>query len=102
MTETLEELLQAFNGEMQQTGERYAPYADRADASGYSMVAKFIRAVVASEKIRSRLYSIGIAEHASDAVDLFVCPRCGLVFMPEAPERCPVDETAAADFEKIA
>ena len=98
---TVEELQQAFLAEMQNTALRYTPFIQLAEAGGYLPVANLIRAVVASEKARSQLYSKGIAHHAGDAMDLYVCPHCGLVFAGEAPDCCPVDDTAAANFEVI-
>ncbi len=38
---------------------------------------------------------------AQDAPECTVCPECGLSTMPEAPETCPVDGTAGAQFERI-
>jgi rubrerythrin len=39
--------------------------------------------------------------HAEDNPDFFICPHCGLVYMLDAPEKCPVDETPGTLFEKI-
>jgi rubrerythrin len=101
MTATVEELLSAFFSEMQKTLSRYTSFIPRAEVEGHPQLAKLFRAVVASETARGNLFQIGMASHASDTRDYYVCPHCGLVFTQEAPDQCPVDDTSAAQFEKI-
>ncbi len=101
MSANLDEILAAFFNEMQQTRERYAAFVQQAEEAGQTQLAKLFRAVIASEAAREQVLRIGLASHANENQDVYVCPRCGLVFIPEAPEQCPVDETPGGLFEKI-
>jgi rubrerythrin len=101
MSKTIEQLIADFADEMQQVIQRYSRFAEQAEETGFTQLAKFFRAIVASETRRSRLILPGLAAHAGDNVDVFVCPHCGLIYMPEPPEKCPVDQTPGAQFEKI-
>jgi rubrerythrin len=98
---TIEELLSAFFSEMQQTRSRYSPFIQRAEEQGHPQLAKLFRAVIASETARGNLFQTGMASHASDTRDYYVCPHCGLVFIQDAPDQCPVDDTSGAQFERI-
>lgn len=86
---------------MQQTSDRYSSFIKRAEEAGQPQLAKLFRAVVASEIARGKLFRIGMASHASDPPAYYVCPHCGLIFIPEAPAKCPVDDTLGAQFERI-
>jgi len=101
MSTDLDDLVAAFTDEMQQTIQRYAPYAQRAEEAGFPHVARLFRALVTSETVRTRLVPHGLQEHANDPSDYYVCPHCGLIFIHEAPEKCPADETPGVQFEKI-
>jgi rubrerythrin len=101
MPATIDDLLSAFFDEMEQTGQRYSAYVKQAEAEGYPTLAKLFRAVVASETVRANLYRTGMLAHAQEPGDLYVCPHCGLVFMHGLPDACPVDETPAAQLERL-
>ncbi len=101
MTATIDDLLSAFCDEIDQTRLRYSPFIQRAEAGGYPQLAKLFRAVIASETVRGKHIRTGMAHHARDELDFYVCPHCGLIFIPEAPEKCPVDDTPGAQFEQI-
>ena len=101
MPATIDELLSAFSDELQQTSQRYAAFIQKAEELGYPQLSKFFRAIVTSEANRARLYRTGMDSHAREAAEYYVCPHCGLVMIPEAPEKCPVDETPGAQFERI-
>jgi rubrerythrin len=100
MTRTIDDLIATFFDELQ-TSQRYALFAKRVEEEGYLQVAKFFRALSASERVRQTQYRTGIAHHAMEEADLYICPGCGLVFLHDAPEKCPVDETPGAQFERI-
>ncbi len=100
MSTTLDELISDFFGELQ-TSQRCIPFIQKAEEAGYPNVARMIRAISVSEAIRERLMRNGIVHHANDAFDNFVCPFCGLIFLGQAPEKCPVDDTPGMQFEKI-
>ena len=101
MTDTKEKLIADFQALM---GEELSiqPFAARAEAAGFASLARFFRAIHTSEKIRRQLISGGIMKHKDDELDFFVCPHCGLLFIPEPPETCPVDETPGKDFLRAA
>lgn len=109
MPSTIDDLLTAFFNELQQTSERYSPFIKQAEEAGQPQLAKLYRAVVTSEIARGKLFRTGLASHASRANEppaYFVCPQCGLIMIPEAPDeypvdKCPVDETPGNQFEKI-
>ena len=101
MPATIDDLLSAFFKEMQNTIQRYTPFVKKAEDAGFPQLAKLFRAVVASDTARGKLFRTGMAAHASENHDFYVCPHCGLVFITEAPDRCPVDDTVGTDFEKI-
>lgn len=101
MTVTMDKLLADFEGELRQINHRYTRFVRIAEEAGYSQLAKFFRAMAASETARGKLILSGMNAHAEDNPDFFVCPHCGLVFMLGAPDKCPVDETLGTLFEKI-
>lgn len=81
---------------------RFVPYVQRAEEAGYPQLAKVFRALVACETVREALFRKGVPGHASETVDFYVCPHCGLVYDRELPEKCLVDETPGTDFIVIA
>jgi rubrerythrin len=101
MSASVDTLLSAFIDEMGQTNDRYTPFIQKAEKGGYPFLAKLFRAVIASEVARINLFRNTMANHAGEAHDYYVCPHCGLVFVPDAPEKCPVDETPGTQFEII-
>ena len=101
MTATIDKLLADFAEELHQVNSRYIRFVKIAEEEGVSQLAKFFRAMAASDTARSKLILSGMNAHAEDNPDFFVCPHCGLVFMLNAPDKCPVDETLGTLFEKI-
>ena len=101
MSVTAENLLADFADELHETNSRYARFVKKAEVEGLIQLAKFFRAIVTSERVRSKLILGGMNAHAEENPDFFVCPHCGLIFMLGAPEKCPVDETLGSQFEKI-
>ena len=101
MSATTENLLAEFADELQQTSRRYTRFVKLAEEEGFSQLAKFFQAFVASETARSKLILTGMTAHAEEDPDYFVCPHCGLIFLLGAPDKCPVDETLGTLFEKI-
>ena len=101
MSVTAENLVAEFADELQQTSNRYTQFIKIAEEEGLIQLAKFFRAIVASETVRSKLILGGLNAHSEENPDFFVCPHCGLIFMLGAPDKCPVDETNGSEFEKI-
>jgi rubrerythrin len=100
MSRTVDDLISACFDELHAI-QHYQTYAQKAADEGYPEINKLFRAVAASETARENLFRKGIPRHAADTIDFYVCPHCGLVFAEEAPEKCPVDETEAAQFEQF-
>ena len=82
-------------------GLPYPALAARAEAGGHAALARFLRAVQVSETTRRQTILDGILHHQDDLLDLFVCPHCGLLFIPDPPDTCPLDETSGADFIRV-
>lgn len=101
MPATIEEILSEFANELHQTSQRYAPFISKAENEGYPLIAKFFRSIVTSENVREERFRCGMAHHAREVHDYYICPHCGLVFVPEAPEKCPVDNTLGTNFTII-
>ena len=101
MATTVEGLLGAFNEELEQTRQRYSVFLQKAEAEGFVQLAKLFRTLVTSETARSKLIQNHMAAHAEGKENFAVCPRCGLIYIPEAPEKCPVDDTPGFEFMKI-
>ena len=101
MPATIDDLLSGFFDELQQTSNRYSSFVKQAEEAGQPQLAKLFRAVVASEMARGTLFRTGMASHANETQAYYVCPHCGLIFVPEAPDKCPVDDTLGAQFERI-
>jgi len=101
MSATTNDLLSAFFDEMQQTRDRYSSFVKQAEEAEQPQLAKFFRAVVASESARGKLIRAGTTSHVMEEEAFYVCPQCGLVLVPEAPDKCPVDETPGSQFERI-
>ncbi len=101
MPSTVGDLLSSFIKEMDRANQSYTHFVQKAESAGYPFLAKLFRAVIASEQARRNLFSNTMANHAEESHDYYVCPHCGLVFVPDAPDKCPVDETPGVQFIKI-
>ncbi len=101
MPTTMDDLYRTFFDELEGNRQRYAVYVHQAEAEGYTQLAKLLRALLASETARGDLIRSHMAAHAVGKDDFAVCPRCGLIYIPEAPEKCPVDDTPGFEFVTI-
>ena len=101
MSVPAENLVAEFANELQQTNARYIRFVKKAEEEELIQLAKFFRAFVVSETVRSKLILGGMNAHADENPDFFVCPHCGLFYIVGAPDKCPVDETPGSQFEKI-
>ena len=101
MSVTIDSLSSDFADELQKTHNRYSSFVKKAEDEGFPQLAKFLRAIVASEVVREERFRCGIAHHAREEHDYYVCPHCGLVCLREAPDKCPVDDTLGSQFERI-
>lgn len=101
MSLTIDNLLSDFADELQKTNQRYSSFVKLAENGGFPQLAKYFRAIVTSETAREERFRCGMAHHARDEHDYYVCPHCGLVYLGEAPNQCPVDDTLGSQFERI-
>jgi rubrerythrin len=97
MSKTVEQIISSFCDALK-PGERYDPFISTAEAEGYTQLAKMFRAVVASEAARDRLLRQALPNHVDKNWDYYVCPYCGLIYEPDPPEVCLVDQTPASSF----
>lgn len=100
MSATIEELLSDFADELQKTHQRYFSFVKKAENEGYPQLAKYFRAIVVSETVREERFRCSMAHHARQEHDYYVCPHLDLVFLGEAPDQCPVDDTLGSQFER--
>jgi rubrerythrin len=97
MPKLIEQIIEEFCDALQ-PGDRYEMFIANAEAEGYPQVAKMFRAVIESEAIRERLIRKSLPNHIDRDWDYFVCPLCGLLYEPEPPDQCPIDQTPADRF----
>jgi rubrerythrin len=96
-------LLKALEEEPQARHNRYMEFAGQAEEGGLLQAAKLFRAIVFAEKARVNLYCKSLSSMGSrdDLYDYYICPNCGYASGREAPDACPVCETASESFEKV-
>ncbi len=99
----VDEMITALNEEAQDHHRRYLEFAKHAEKRAYPQIAKFFRAIVAAETARVNLYQASLASATIQTAtyDYYICPKCGAAFGEEAPEKCPLCETAGSKFERI-
>jgi rubrerythrin len=97
---TVDALLDAFF-EARQPRQNPEGFVEQAEQAGQHQLAKIFRAVIASDAYRDRLMRKGLPSHVQSVEDFYICPHCGLIYEPDAPEQCVADETPAAQFEHI-
>jgi rubrerythrin len=103
MSTSLDDLAKALADEAQAHHSRYAELSRIAQEAGYSQAAKFLRAIVAAETARARLYLKCFASPGcqTETFDYYICPQCGFAMDGGAPEKCPVCDTLGTLFERI-
>jgi rubrerythrin len=100
MSDQLEQIVEEFFVKLQtsaQAGEK----AEKLEAAGFPNAARLFRAIAVSERVRTERFRSGMPHHARLEEDYYVCPHCGLIYIPEPPQACPVDETPEANFIKV-
>ena len=97
MSKPVEQIIAEFCDALQ-TKALFGPFIASAEAEGYPQVAKMIRAIAASDAARANLVRQHLPNHVNLTNDYFVCPKCGLVYEPEAPDQCVVDQTPGDRF----
>jgi len=97
MPATVDDCYQVFSMNCSKPVTAIHPLSDWLKKQG-SLSLQAFRAVVASETARGRLFRTGMVSHANETQAYYVCPHCGLVFIAEAPDKCPVDDTPGASL----
>ncbi len=82
---------------------RYEELAKKAEEMGDFAIAKFLRAVIAAETARVKLYLKYLAElKPLETQDYYICPQCGVALTVTPPKECPLCHTPGTQFENIA
>jgi rubrerythrin len=103
MSTAIDDLARALSDEAQAHHSRYIELSKTAQDAGYPQAARFLRAIVAAETARVRLYLKYFASPGSQAemFDYYICPQCGFAMVGGVPEKCPVCDTLGSQFERI-
>jgi rubrerythrin len=103
MSTAIDDLAKALADEAQAHHSRYAELSRIAQEVGYPQAAKFLRAIVAAETARARLYLKCFASPGcqTETFDYYICPQCGFAMAGGTPEKCPVCDTLGTLFERI-
>jgi rubrerythrin len=103
---TAENLQVAVGGENYEVVSMYPPMLAEAEAEGDKRAARSFRWALEVEKIHEAMYrkAAELLGQGRDGVetDYYVCPVCGYTHEGPMTERCPVCNTLAEKFEKIA
>jgi rubrerythrin len=103
---TAENLQAAIAGENYESVSMYPPMLADAEAEGNKRAALTFKYALAVEKIHETLY-----REAADTLvkgkdlpeaEYYVCPICGNTHIGKPTERCPICNTPAEKFEKVA
>jgi rubrerythrin len=103
MQTLIDDLVKALEEEAEAHHSRYLEFSRQAEEGRHLQASKLFRAIVVAEKARVNLYCKSLSSMASrgELYDYYICPGCGYAQGNEAPEACPVCETAGERFEKI-
>lgn len=103
---TLENLLAAATGEMEEWTDMYARMAKEADEEGFADIAQLFRSVGAIEKEHEERYRALLSNINDGSVFekkekvIWICRNCGHIHEgPTAPEMCPTCAHPQAYFE---
>ena len=101
MSTTIDVLVTALEEEAQAHHGRYLELAKRAEEMAFPQAAKLLRAIVAAETARVRLYRESLAGCQTETHDYYICPECGVAVGEEVPEKCPLCDTQGTQFDRI-
>jgi rubrerythrin len=103
---TAENLQAAISGENYEVVSMYPPMLAGAEAEGNKRAARSFGWALDVEKVHEALYRKAAEAQAkgkdAPAVDYYVCPLCGYTHEGPITDKCPVCNTVAARFEKVA
>jgi len=101
---TVENLKAAIGGETYEYQEMYPPMLAQAEAEGHKAKRMF-KYAVAAEEVHARLYAAALAaaERGEDLAEtgFYLCPVCGHVEFGQAPDKCPICNTAGARYVTV-
>lgn len=102
---TAENVQAAIDGEGYEYKEMYPQFLSEAEAEGDQGAVRTFKYALAVEETHHGMYAQAL-EAVQAGRDLpggpiFVCPYCGHTVWGEAPDRCPVCNTAKEKFEEI-
>ena len=103
---TAENLQEAAGGENYEVISMYPPMLTEAESAGEKRAARSFQWALEVEKVHEALYRKAAESLAqgkdAPAVEYYVCPVCGFTHEGPMTERCPVCQTPAERFEKVA
>jgi len=100
---TAENLKNAIAGETHEFKEMYPEMIAAAQAEGHKAAERSFTYANEVEKVHAALYEKALANlDKQENVDYFVCRVCGYTCENEPPEKCPVCNSGAKAFFKVA
>jgi rubrerythrin len=100
---TAENLKSAISGETHEFQEMYPGMIAAARAEGHKAAERSFTYANAVEKVHAALYEKALTNlDKQENVDYFVCRVCGYTCENEPPEKCPVCNSGAKAFFKVA
>ncbi len=102
---TVENLRAAVAGETYEYTQMYPPMVKQAEAENHRAKRMFAFAEKA-EAVHARLYQMALDSIAQGKdlteTSFYLCPVCGHIEMGQPPAACPICNTPAARFQKVA
>ena len=103
---TIDNLIDAANGENYEWTDMYAKFAKEAEEEGFKEIAATFKGIAAVEKEHEERYRALLANIENDRVfqreekKVWICTNCGKIVIAEkAPEKCPVCDHPQGYFE---
>jgi len=101
---TLDNLGAAAEGEHHEFTKMYPEFIETAKEEGHKQALQTFEYANAAEKVHGSIFQDlkSLAARGSDAEvnDIHLCPVCGWVGLDNAPDRCPICNTASKAFKK--
>lgn len=105
VSETLENLQAAAEGEHYEFSEMYPEFIETANKEGEEKALQSFEYANAAEKVHGGIFNDlkKIVAKGSDLEDhhIYLCPVCGWVGIDQVPDRCPICNTAKKAFEQF-
>ena len=102
---TADNLVEAAEGEDFEVTEMYPAYLavadEQAEDEAYEAFDHALQAEKTHRELYRRAHKAVMAGGDANFGDILVCPFCGYTFEGDAPEKCPVCNTARGEFVKF-